>query len=240
MNTILTYAEHPWAKFYEAGVPAHLTYPSMTLGEVLADTAGKFPDHTALLFYGNKISYSQLDALADRFANALIGLGVKKGDRVALMLPNIPQMVIAYYGTVRIGAIAVSTNPLYHAHELEVQLRDSGAETLVAVDMFYPVIESVLSKTNVKHLVICGIKDYLPFPLNLLYPLKAMIEKQWVSVPRRPPVRDFLDLVNSASTKRPDVSVSQDDTAILQYTGGTTGIPKGAVLTHRNLVVNAV
>jgi long-chain acyl-CoA synthetase len=230
----------PWIQFYEPGVSATLSYPDLTLGEVLEETARKFPDHTALLFFGAKITYAELDRLVNRFARALAGLGVKKGDRVALMLPNIPQMVIAYYGTLRLGAVAVSTNPLYHAHELEVQLKDSAAETLVAVDMFYPVIRQALPKTVVKSLVLCGIKDYLPFPLNLLYPIKAMIEKQWVSVKRIPPIHDFLALIAHASDARPDVHVSSRDTAILQYTGGTTGLPKGAILTHRNLVVNAV
>jgi len=157
---------------------------------------------------------------------------VKKGDRVALMLPNIPQMVIAYYGTLRTGAIAVPTNPLYHEHELEVQLKDSGAETLVAVDMFYPVISRVIPRTKVKHLILCEVKDYLPFPLNLLYPIKALIDRQWVHVKRTPPIYGFLEIMKDKDASPPDV-------ALLQYTGGTTGIPKGAVLSHRNLVVNA-
>lgn len=240
MKTVPSYSERPWTKFYEAGVPPSLTYPDLTLGNMLAQTVLKYPDHTALLFFGKKISYSELDALTNRFAHALSGLGIKKGDRVALMLPNIPQMVIAYYGTLRLGAIAVATNPLYHEHELEVQLKDSGAETLVAVDMFYPVISPVLPKTSVKHLVLCGIKDYLPFPLNLLYPIKAKMEKQWVSVKRVPPIYDFVSLLNEAKATPLSADVSPDDVAIFQYTGGTTGIPKGAVLTHRNLVVNAV
>jgi long-chain acyl-CoA synthetase len=216
-----------------------LTYPDLTLGGVLAETALKFPGHPAMAFYGKKITYGSLDRLANRFAHALAGLGVKKGDRVALMLPNIPQMVIAYYGTVRAGAIGVATNPLYHSHELEVQLKDSGASVLVAVDMFYPVIAPVLAKTALRHLILCGIKDYLPFPLNLLYPIKARLEKQWVTVKRVPPISDFLELMDRAPDTRPDVDVAPGDTAILQYTGGTTGVPKGAVLTHRNLVVNA-
>ena len=240
MAGVPSYSEHPWTKFYEAGVPAKLTYPDTTLGNILAQTAEKFPGHAALLYHGTTITYAELDRLTNRFARALTGLGVKKADRVALMLPNIPQMVIAYYGTLRTGAIAVATNPLYHEHELEVQLKDSGAETLVAVDMFYPVIASVLPKTRVKKLILCGIKDYLPFPLNLLYPIKARIEKQWVSVKRVPPVYDFLSLINESPATPVNADVSPDDTAILQYTGGTTGIPKGAVLTHRNLVVNAV
>ena len=157
MKTIESYADRPWTRFYEPGVPPTLTYPDSTLGNVLAQTAQKFPNHAALLFYGKKISYGELDRLVNRFAQALDGLGIRKGDRVAIMLPNIPQMVIAYYGTLRTGAIAVATNPLYHEHELEVQLKDSGAETLVAVDMFYPVISPVLPRTGVKRLILCGI-----------------------------------------------------------------------------------
>jgi len=240
MKAIGPYADRPWTRYYEPGVPASLTYPDSTLGNILSQTAQKFPDHTALLFFGKKISYSELDRLVNRFAQALAGLGVRKGDRVAVMLPNIPQMVIAYYGTLRTGAIAVATNPLYHEHELEVQLKDSGAETLVAVDMFYPVISPVLPRTGVKRLILCGIKDYLPFPLNLLYPIKAKIEKQWVSVKRVPPIYDFLSLLKEAQATPVKTAVSPDDTAILQYTGGTTGTPKGAVLTHRNLVANAM
>lgn len=241
MATVATvYSDRPWTKFYEAGISPSLTYPATTLGSILAETAAKFPDHTAILFFGRKISFAELDRLANRFAKALIDLSVGKGDRVALMLPNIPQMVIAYYGTLRAGAIGVATNPLYHEHELEVQLKDSGAETLVAVDMFHPVISRVMPKTSVKRLILCGIKDYLPFPLNLLYPIKAKIEKQWVPVKRVPPIYDFLSLVESAQETATGIDVTPDDTAILQYTGGTTGTPKGAILTHRNLVANAV
>lgn len=240
MSVDPSYSDHPWVKFYEPGIPASLTYPELTLGNILAETALKYPGHTALLFFGRKITYAELDGLVNRFSHTLSGLGVKKGDRVALMLPNIPQMVIAYYGTLRIGAIAVATNPLYLEHELEVQLKDSGAKILVAVDMFYPVISRALPKTSVKKLILCGIKDYLPFPLNLLYPIKAKIEKQWVSVKRVPPIFDFLSLLREAQAAPVKTAVSPDDTAILQYTGGTTGTPKGAILTHRNLVANAV
>jgi len=234
------YTEHPWIKFYEAGIPAELSYPDATLGAVLAQTASRYPNQTSLLFYGNRISYAELDRLANQFAHALTSLGVRKGDRVALMLPNIPQMVIAYYGTLRTGAIAVATNPLYHEHELEVQLKDSGAETLVAVDLFYPVVSHVLPKTKVKHLILCGIKDFLPFPLNWLYPIKARIEKQWVSVKRAAPIYDFMHLIKREPATPVDTTVTADDVALLQYTGGTTGIPKGAMLTHRNMVVNAM
>ncbi len=241
MEAVPSYSDHPWIRFYEAGIPAHLEYPDITLGEVMSRTVSKYPDHTALLFFGKKISYGQLDALVNRFAHALVGLGVKKGDRVALMLPNIPQMVIAYYGTLRMGAIAVATNPLYHEHELEVQLKDSGAETLVAVDMFHPIIAHALSKTGVKELILCGIKDYLPFPLNLLYPIKAKIEKQWVRVKRVPPIYDFLVPARARPRQHP-VNVdcfSRRHCHFAVYRRYDRRTPKGAILTHRNLVANA-
>ncbi len=236
----MTYTERPWIRFYEAGVPASLEYPEITLGNVLSRTAGNFPDRPALNFYGKKISYSELDALVTRFARVLAGLGVGKGDRVALMLPNVPQMVIAYYGTLRAGAIAVPTNPLYHAHELEIQLGDSGAQTLVALDQFYPVISQALQRLSVKNLILCRVQDFLPFPKNILYPVKARIEKHWVAVKPSGVVHDFMGLLDRESDTPLEDGSLPEDVALLQYTGGTTGIPKGAVLTHRNLVVNAV
>ena len=239
MEAVAAYKSHPWTKFYDAGVSPTLHYPDSSLGELLTQTTKTFPHNTALLFFGKKITFFELDALVNRFANALISLGVKKGDRVALMLPNVPQMVIGYYGTVRLGAITVPTNPLYLEHELEVQLKDSGAETLVALDLFYPRIKPIMHKTSVKNLILCGVKDFLPFPLNLLYPIKARIEKQWVTVEKKPPLYDFMAIMRNAADTPVTTAVSPNDTANLQYTGGTTGIPKGAILTHRNLVVNA-
>ncbi len=239
MVDVMAVDEQPWGRFYEEGIPASLTYPEITVGEMLNQTASRFPNNKSLLFYGKKITYSELNDLTNRFSHALSSLGVKKGDRVALMLPNIPQMVIAYYATLRTGAIGVPTNPLYHEHELEVQLKDSGAETIIAVDMFHPVITHVLPRTGVKRVILCGIRDFLPFPLNLLYPIKASIEKQWVRVKKKPPIYDFMSLIELMQATPPDVVISPDDIALLQYTGGTTGIPKGAVLTHRNLIVNA-
>lgn len=232
--------DRPWTKFYEAGVPPSLAYPAISLGSVLSLTAEKFPDRKSLLFYGKTVSYAELDALVNQFAHALIRLGVGKGDRVALMLPNTPHMVIAYYGTLRTGAIAVPTNPLYHEHELEIQLKDSGSTVLVALDLFYSVISHVLPRTNVKHLVLGGIKDFLPFPKNLLYPLIAKLKKQWVDVKREGTIHDFLSIISHEARSPVDTQVQPEDTALLQYTGGTTGTPKGAILTHRNMVVNAV
>ncbi|HTF99126.1 MAG TPA: AMP-binding protein, partial [Nitrospirota bacterium] len=213
-------SERPWLRFYEPEIPPSLSYPSLTLGEMLAQSARLHPERTALIFFGKRLTYREIDRLANKFARSLLRLGITRGDRVALMLPNIPQMVIAYYGTLRTGAIAVPTNPLYLEHELEVQLKDSGATALVAVDMFYPVVSRAFSKTPVKHVILCGIRDYLPFPLNLLYPLKARREKQWVSVKRVPPLHDFIGLIAKESGEDPAVPIGQEDIALLQYTGG--------------------
>ena len=233
-------SDHCWIKNYETGVPSSITCPEITLGAVLNQTASRFPGHAALFFYGKRITYAELDGLANQCAHALLRLGVKKGDRVALMLPNVPHMVIGYFGTLRTGAMAVLTNPLYHEHELETQLNDSGAETLVALDLFLPVISRVMPNTGVKHLILCSVKDFLPFPKNILYSVKTGFKKQEPLKDAAARVYNFLELIRREATAPVDTAVSPDDVALVQYTGGTTGIPKGAMLTHRNLLVNAL
>ncbi|HTG01494.1 MAG TPA: long-chain fatty acid--CoA ligase [Nitrospirota bacterium] len=240
MTTIATDSDRPWLKNYEPGVPSTITCPDMTLGAVLNQSATKFPDQSAVFFYGKRISYAELDGLANQFCRSLLRLGVKKGDRVALMLPNVPQMVICYFGTLRTGAMAVLTNPLYHEHELETQLKDSGAETLVALDLFLPVITNVLKKTKVKHLILCSVKDYLSFPKNFLYSLKMRSKIQPPPADLASQTFGLVKLMGREETAPAEEVVSPDDVAVVQYTGGTTGIPKGAMLTHRNLLVNAI
>ncbi len=233
-------AERPWLKSYEPGIPSTLKYPDIPLQQFLTHAAERFPNNPATFFFGKKITYKELNELTNRFANALISLGVKKGDRVALMLPNCPQAVFTYYGALRIGAIVVQTNPLYVEREIEVQMKDSGAETIVALDLFFPSIKNILANTNLKRVIITGVKDYLPPLLKLLYPIKALLEGQLISVDKTPPVYDLLRLLNEAKTDSPSIKISPDDTALLQYTGGTTGIPKGVILTHRNLIANVM
>ncbi|MBI3353866.1 MAG: AMP-binding protein [Nitrospirae bacterium] len=141
----------------------------------------------------------------------------------------------------RIGAIVVQTNPLYVEREIEVQMKDSGAETIVALDLFFPRIKNILANTNLKRVIITGVKDYLPPLLKLLYPIITLIkERHLISVDKTAPVYDLLRLLNEAKTDSPLIKVLPDDTALLQYTGGTTGIPKGVILTHRNLVANVI
>ena len=232
--------DRPWLKFYEASVPPHLQYPSVPLYQLLTNSTQKYPDQSALLFYGKGISYRELDEETNRFAQALLNLGVRKGDRVAIMLPNVPQCVIAYYGALKMGAVIVMTNPLYVERELQIQLADSGAETIVALDFFYPRIESVKKETALKNIVLTSVRDKLPWLLNLLYPIKARKEGQWIHVEMKPPIYDMMEIMSQAPSTAPAVAVASNDLALLQYTGGTTGVPKGVMLTHQNLVANTL
>ena len=232
--------ERPWLAQYETGVPPALSYPDVPLHRLLSDSAGRFPDRTAIEFYGRRIPYRELDELTDRFARALIGLGVRKGDRVALLLPNLPQAVIGYFGILKAGAWVVAINPLYVGAEIAHQVADSGAETIVALDQFYPRIEPIVARTPLKRIILTSVRDYLPWLKRLLYPIKARRQGQWVEVERTPPIYDFPALLKTAPAGAPPGDVSADDIALLQYTGGTTGVPKGAMLTHRNLTANVV
>ena len=229
-----------WLKSYEQGVPSNINYPKVPLQQLLFETVRKYSNHPALNFYGRTISYTDLDFQSNQFANALIELGVQKGDRVAIMLPNIPQCVIGYFGVLKAGGIVVETNPLYVEREIEQQLQDSGAETIIVLDLFYERVARIQHRVPLKRIIVAGVGDYLPPLLKLLYPLKAMKEGQWVRVKRKPPVYDFVKLLNKAEGSRPIVPVLPEDTALLQYTGGTTGIPKGVILTHSNIVANAL
>ncbi|MFQ5588595.1 MAG: long-chain fatty acid--CoA ligase [Nitrospiria bacterium] len=229
-----------WLPFYEPDVPESISYPDVPLTQFLSDSAQRFPEKEALSFYGKGMTYQALDEATNRFAHALKILGVQKGDCVGIMLPNVPQCVIAYYGVLKLGAVAVMTNPLYVASEIRVQMADSGAKTLIALDFFYPRIEEILKETQLKNIILTSVRDALPWLLSLLYPLKARREGQWVDIRKEPPIYDMKTLINSASSEPIAEGVTPDDLAILQYTGGTTGTPKGVMLSHRNLVVNAI
>ena len=231
----------PWLSSYEAGVPHDFTPSDRTLFRLLEDAATRFPQRTALHFLGQNTSYKELLKRVKRFAKALQRSGVKPGDRVAIMLPNCPQFVETFYGTLLAGGIVANTSPLYTASELEHQLNDSGSETLVILDSMYPRYAEIADRVPVKRVFVARIQDELPFPKNLLYPVKAMRDGTLPSDafkqdPKAVPLRFVMKLQDPDPASVP---ITSHDIALLQYTGGTTGVPKGAMLTHRNLVANA-
>lgn len=230
-------ADRPWLRFYEPGVPATLNYPRVGLPSLLDETAARYGDRPGTVFFGARLTYQTLQILATRFAGALHHLGVQPGDRVSLHLPNCPQFLVAYFGALKAGAIVVPFNPLYVEREIEHQLIDSGAEVAVTLDLIYPRLADVRPRTRLRNIVITSINEYFPPVLRVLYPLKARREGQLVRVPRARDVHRMADLLDAAHPA-PPVSVEPERTAVLLYTGGTTGIPKGAILSHRNLVCN--
>lgn len=228
----------PWLKHYPPDIPHSLDYPDCLLQDVLYKVCKDKPDNIAIRFLGKSVTYEELYQSALSLANALRKLGLKSADRVSIMLPNSPQVVISYYAVLLAGGVVVQTNPLYVERELEYQLNDSGTEFMIALDLFYPKIAKVQSKTSLKQVIITSIKDYLPFPKNLLYPLVQKKKGLKVEINFGNGVHSFTTLINDSKPKPISIETTPDDIALLQYTGGTTGLAKGVMLTHRNLVVN--
>jgi len=229
--------ERSWHKSYPPGVPRELDLEKITLPEALTRTAGRYPNHTAIAFAGKKIAYRELEAQVNRFARALTELGVKAGDRVAMLLPNMPQMVIANYAAMRIGAVPVPNNPLFTEQELSHQLNDSGSKVLVTLDLRLPMVLDLMGKTPVRSVVVCHVTDYLPFPGNKLLP--HLHKGLYVKPPAGTKgMYEFLPLLD----RHPDTPVPNaarwEEMGVLMYTGGTTGVSKGVMLTHANLSAN--
>jgi long-chain acyl-CoA synthetase len=232
----------PWLAHYEPGVPPTLNYPAVPLHRLLEQTAERFPERAATIFFGAKLSYRALNEAANRFAHALLNLGLKHSDRVALMLPNCPQFLIAFYGALKAGAVVTAVNPLYTPRELEYQLNDAEAEALVTLSKFYPTVEGVRRRTALRQVIVTNIREYLPTARRVLFTLlKERKEGHRVRLRRDAPTHWFQDLLAAPSTSRPPgTTVEPGTTALLQYTGGTTGTPKGAMLTHGGLVANTL
>ena len=235
MTTEITYGDKPWLASYEKGVPERITYQEVCLPDILKRTARKFPNKHALLFEGYKLTYQALDEMVNRFAAALKSFGIQKGDSVAILLPNIIPCVAAYFAILRIGGIAVMNNPLYSDRELEHQFNDSGAGILVTLDLLGNRMIDLRSKTQVRQIIYTSIGDYLPFPKNLLFPLVAKKKNLAADVKPAENVYKWKDILARNVTAPPAVELSFDDVAMYQYTGGTTGISKGVMLTHGNL-----
>jgi long-chain acyl-CoA synthetase len=231
--------EKPWLKFWPEGVPKHIEYSRVPLSDFLKNTAKSHPTHPAIVYFDKKMTYKELDVASDRFATALSDLGVKKGGIVAIFLPNIPQFVISYYGAIKIGAVETAISPLYKEREVEHQLVDSEAETIVVLDALYPVLEKVLAKTKVKRVIVTSLKEYMPSTKAFFGSVLKRIPSH--KVEHKPNVYFFKELLSKHEANPPTVDIDpEEDLAALQYTGGTTGISKGAMLTHLNLLSNAV
>lgn len=220
--------ERPWHRHYPAEVPKEPEFERITLPEALSRTAERFPGHAALNLMGKTVTYRELEDLVNRFARALSGLGVAEGDRVAMLLPNIPQIVIANYATFRIGAVAAMNNPLYTERELSHQINTSGATVLVTLDMLYPAAVKLLETTTLQKIIVCSLNDYLP---------ESMAGKKTEIEPRQN-VYSFMDLLESHSGGPVENRAQWDAVGTHLYTGGTTGVSKGVMLTHANMSCN--
>ncbi|MCX8195677.1 MAG: long-chain fatty acid--CoA ligase [Acidilobaceae archaeon] len=230
------YSSRPWLKHYDPGVPAEISVPDVPLYKILDDSASSYPNNVAFHFLGRDVTYREFQDSALRFASYLKSKGVERGDFVALFLPNSPQFAIAYYGALYAGATVTPVNPLYTARELRFQLEDSGARVLVALDLFKEKVAEGLPK-SVEQVVWTGIQDYLPFLKAIGYRIKFRPP----SVPQDAKNVKFTKVISEHRPIEERAKVSPaEDIAALMYTGGTTGVPKGVMLTHRNILANVL
>ncbi len=243
-----TYANSkPWLKFYPSDIPHSIDYPRKPLFTLLTDSASKFGQKTAFSYFGKNISFKQVNELSNQFANGLISLGISKGSRVALILPNVPQYVFCFYGSLKAGATVVPCNPLYREKEIEFQLKDSGVESVVLLNNivgknnYYQEFEKCRPRLDLlKHVFVTSVTDFLP-------PIKKQLAgpfRKIGTVKTKVESINLVDFVKHLERNEPDTDSlkvdSMNDLAVIQYTGGTTGVSKGAMLTHYNLVSNAI
>ena len=237
--------ERPWLASWPEGVPKSIDYPEISVHELLRRAAKDFGNRPAITFYGKSLSYRDLDAAVDRFAAGLRAIGVRSGDRVSLVLPNTPHFVVAFFAVLRAGGIVVQTNPLYTPRELASLWTDAGVEIVIALDLFWHNVSIARANAPVKRIVVCDVGEFLRLPLRQLYPIKKRrdLKKQghWpLVIPKETGIHRFADLARTPPGPAPEMRANPDDVAVLQYTGGTTGTSKGAMLTNRNLIANAM
>jgi long-chain acyl-CoA synthetase len=233
--------ERPWLDHYPAGIPADIDVNAYrSVAAVFEESFQKFRDRPAYKNFGKVLTYGQIDELSTAFAGYLSGeLGLKKGDRIAIMLPNLLQYPIVLFGALRLGLTVVNTNPLYTTRELHHQLEDSGAKALVVLDNFAATAEQALDGTQVKNVITTAVGDMIGFPKGNIINFVVKSVRKEVPAFKLPSAVRFKDaLARGKSHAMPKTDVGHDDIAFLQYTGGTTGVAKGAMLTHRNMVAN--
>lgn len=232
---------YPWLKNYDQGVPHTLQpYPQKTMIDVVDESAGSKPYRSMFFFKGAKLTYDEFVRKSDALAAGLISLGVKKGDRVAMLLPNSPQMVLGFHGIWKAGAIAVPVNPLYTEHELAHALTEVGAGAVIVLNPFYDAVKRIQASTGVKVVIATNIKEYLPAHMRALFTL-AKEKKEGYRVKLGPGDVWFQDLIKKyKNSRRPAVEVKPSDPAVILFSGGTTGTPKGAVGTHEALIMTAM
>jgi long-chain acyl-CoA synthetase len=229
----------PWTRHYDDRIPADLEFEPRPLDRLLRTVAAAHPDRTALIFFDRVITFGELDATVDRLVGALQARGVGKGDRVSVFMPNCPQAIISYEAIWRAGAIAVPSNPLYTAAEFAHQAADAGSKAAIVLSLMYPRVEEARPHTSLEHVFVTNIKEYFKGPMRALFTvLREKKDGHRVDLTSRSDSSYLQDALDGAPDPVP-VAVDPDDTAMLMYTGGTTGVPKGAELSHRNLLANA-
>jgi len=230
-----------WLEFYDLGVPETIEYPELPVYQPFEESAITNADSRALLFMGKAISYNELYQEVESLAHAFRRLGLSEGDRVGLFLPNCPQIIISYFAALKCGCTVVMLSPLSVERELEHIIKDSGLKTIVCLDLFWPRVENVWEKMGLERVIVTSIKEYLPFPKSLFFPLVLRRKGQHVKVPDRPPILWFKDLLTESDPPfEPPRIDPRKDVAVIIYTGGTTGVPKGVMLTHFAVLANTM
>jgi long-chain acyl-CoA synthetase len=232
--------DRPWVKNYDQGIPHSIDYPEVPLFHFLEESARKFPEVPCTIFKGAKITYQEMDKKTDQFAAGLVSLGIKKGDRVGIFMPNSPQFIIAYFGILKAGGVVVASNFLYGPQEIEHQMNDASVEVLIVMSNYYEKIKAVQAKTKIKTLIVTNIKETFPPVLAFLFTL-FQEKKMGFRIQLQDGDIWFQDFMASHRPEdRPRLDIGPDDVAVFQYSGGTTGIAKGVVALHRNLVANTL